>query len=207
MKPWFLRSAGEPDAPFAYRRSPLDARLDAPGRVEEIEVRSLEERLQVIKRMVQLGVRDPRMHAVAAAVTRACPWRDDACEARAIFDWVTGTVCAFNPTTKKMVCQTRIRYGGEPPEMDTYRSPMRTLDIRIADCDDGTSLIATLGLLNGFFAKAVVTSNTGQTWDHIYPMFGLPKGSRDRWVALDFTLGPGRFGTHPPQAAKREFPL
>lgn len=180
------------------------------GKILEIEVgESLDNRIAVIKRLIEIDLRDPEMHRVAYGVTQPCPWRDSRCELQTIFDYITETICSYNPYHKREVCQTRVRYTGESLEHDTYRRSLRTLELGGADCDDVTQVVAVLAKLNGFAVKARVTSNTGETWDHIYPLAGLPKGPEPtRWLALDTTLGPNRFGDHPPQARKhREFIL
>lgn len=116
--------------------------LDRRGLVQEIEVNDLDDRIALIKQQTALGVRDPRLHALAYAITQKCPARDDSCEARAIFDWITQRVCRWNAAEQKTVCQARIRYVGEPADFDTYRSPMQTLDIRAADClPEGTLVV------------------------------------------------------------------
>ncbi len=208
MKPWrtTMRSTAPPPL-YSYHRGVGGVRLDRRGLVKEIEVNDLDDRIALIRQQTALGVRDPRLHALAYAITQKCPERDDACEARAIFDWITQRVCRWNAAEQKTVCQARIRYVGEPADFDTYRSPMQTLDIRAGDCDDGLALGAALGLINGFYVRATVTSNEGKTADHIYPEFALPKGEKAQWLPLDWTLGPGKFGRHPPQAKRWTFPV
>lgn len=98
-----------------------------------------------------------------------------------------------------------VRYTGDIAHKDTFQSGLRTLQFGGGDCDDHSVLAAVLAMENGFSTKWRITSNTGRTWDHIYALAGMPKHSPHRWVPLDTTLGPGRFGREPPRAKKVDF--
>lgn len=145
-----------------------------------------------LRRLVHLadgGLRDPLMRQIGLLATRQCPARDDVCELRSIFEFVTKNV----------------RYTGDITFKDTFQSALRTLQYGGGDCDDASILNAVLAMENGFQAKWRITSNTGASWDHIYCMAGVPKHAPKRWIALDTTLGPGRFGVEPPQAKYQDF--
>jgi hypothetical protein len=157
---------------------------------------SLEARVRVLKRQVWLpvgGLRDPLMRQIGLLVTRGCPARDDHCELKSIFDFVVKNV----------------RYTGDVTYKDTFQSALRTLQYGGGDCDDMATLCVVLAMENGFQTKFRITSNTGRTWDHIYAMAGLPKHAPTpkRWIALDTTLGPGRFGSEPPRAKNQDFEI
>lgn len=109
------------------------------------------------------------------------------CELRAIFDFVTHN----------------IRYTGDIAGKDTFQTALRTLDFRGGDCDDAAVLTAVLATENGFHTRWRVTSNHGDTWDHIYTLAQFPR--TNRWIPLDTTLGAGRFNRNPPQAKHVEF--
>ena len=105
-----------------------------------------------------------------------------------------------------------VRYTGDVAGVDTFSSPIRTLQMGGEDCDGHAVLNAALAIINGYHAKARITSNRGVTWDHIYCMVGLPKGSTSRWIALDTTLARSRndvsrFGAEPPRAKYQDFSL
>lgn len=142
------------------------------------------------------GIRSPRLIYIARQVTRACAGRDAICELQAIYRFTIENV----------------RYTGDVAGVDTFSSPIRTLQMGGEDCDGHTVLNAALAIANGFKAKARITSNRGQTWDHIYCMVGMPKGRTDRWIALDTTLARSRhdfsrFGIEPPRAKFQDFLL
>lgn len=160
---------------------------------------SLEERVRLLRKLTwdtENGIRSPRLIYIARQVTRACAGRDVICELRAIYQFTTENV----------------RYAGDIAGVDTFSSPIRTLQMGAEDCDGHTVLNAALAIANGFKAKARITSNRGQTWDHIYCMVGMPKGRADRWIALDTTLARSRrdfsrFGIEPPRAKFQDFLL
>lgn len=79
-------------------------------------------------------------------------------------------------------------------------------DVTVSNCDDHSTLAATLLALNGIPSKFRVTaSKYGGGWSHIYVVAGLPKENPSKWVAVDTTL-PGRFyGTEASFAMKRDF--
>jgi hypothetical protein len=165
-------------------------------------VSTLGDRVAILRKLVWKGqaaidprlppvgsLADPMMRRIGLLTTRACPARDDLCELGAIFDFITKNV----------------RYTGDIAYKDTFQSALRTLQMHGGDCDDHATLGAVLAMENGFFTKFRITSNHGPTWDHIYLMAGLPKHSPKRWIALDTTLGRGRFGREPPRAKYKDF--
>lgn len=155
-------------------------------------VDSLEDRVQVLRDLVWKptgGLRDPRMRQIALMVTRHCPPRNDMCELEAIYDFVV----------------KNIRYTGDIVFKDTFQTALRTMQFAGGDCDDHSVCSAVLAMANGFQTRFRITSNTGKTWDHIYMMAGVPKHNPKRWVALDTTLGPGRFASQPPRAKHQDF--
>lgn len=160
---------------------------------------SLDERVRLLRQLCwdsENGVRAPRMLNLARQVTRGCPARDTDCELRAIFRFTVENV----------------RYTGDVAGVDTFSSPIRTLQMSGEDCDGHAVLNAALAICNGFRAKVRITSNRGLTWDHIYCMAGLPKGRIDRWIALDTTLARSRtdfsrFGMEPPRAKYQDFAM
>lgn len=97
----------------------------------------------------------------------------------------------------------------EVPSFDIMTSSGRVYlpecDVITRQCDDHSVLASTLAIENGFTPKFRITSNHGKTWDHIYAMIGVPKMSPRGWIALDTTLGAGRFNREPPRAKLRDF--
>jgi hypothetical protein len=90
---------------------------------------------------------------------------------------------------------------------DDHRVFLPEANVTVSQCDDHSVSAAVLAMENGFRVKWRITSNRGDTWDHIYGMAGVPKHSPSRWVALDTTLGSGKFGREPPRAKFKDFPV
>ena len=156
------------------------------------DVDSLEDRVYLLQKQVLDGkgsIKDPLMRRIGLLVTRHCPARDDMCELRAVFDFVVSNV----------------RYTGDIAGRDTFQTALRTMQYGGGDCDDHAQLAAVLAMENGFSSAFRITSNTGSSWDHIYCMAGIPKHKPRDWIALDTTLGPGRFGKEPSYAKRRDF--
>lgn len=97
----------------------------------------------------------------------------------------------------------------EVPSFDVMTSSGRVYlpesDVIVRQCDDHAVLAVTLAIENGFTTKFRITSNTGSSWDHIYAMAAIPKHRPSHWIALDTTLGAGKFNVQPPQAKHRDF--
>ena len=158
------------------------------------QVESLEDRVALLRNQVLAGkgsVRDPIMRRIGLLVTRGCPARDDICELRAIFDFVADP--------------RNVRYTGDIAGRDTFQTALRTLQYGGGDCDDHAQVNAVLAMENGFQAAFRITSNMGRSWDHIYCLAGVPKHTPREWIALDTTLGRGRFSKEPNYAKKQDF--
>lgn len=180
----------------------------------------IKERVFLLQGLVAGSVKDADVRKLALAITghgrrkvkvgsetvsvvgAACPARDDMCEARAIFDWTS------NPENLRYtgdVGAHALGPGGPVEAIDLFSSARRAIEMRGEDCDGHAVVNATLGAQNGFPVKFRITSNTGETWDHIYTMFGVPKIDPTKWVAIDTTLGPGRFNKQPARKKQVDF--
>ena len=156
------------------------------------QVYTLEGRIDLLRDLVwakEGGLNDPLMRELGLAITQNCRARDDLCELNSIF-WFT---------------VHNVRYTGDQAVRDTFQSALRTLQFGGEDCDGHSVLNALLCLENGFLAKWRITSNTGASWDHIYCMAGIPKMRPSVWIALDTTLGVGKFGKQPRFVKSQDF--
>lgn len=110
-----------------------------------------------------------------APVGPICKTRDDACELEAIWDFTV----------------LNVRYVLDPPHVDTYPDVRFTLEAGAEDCDGMTIVIDSLAMAVGFDVAARVISQGGQSWEHIYPLIGVPKGHTQAYFPMDATE-PGR---------------
>jgi hypothetical protein len=98
-----------------------------------------------------------------------CPPRNKACAALKIAEAV----------------QERIRYINEYPE--TFQTPPRTWDLMAGDCDDFTTLIASLIESQGITVQVVGMKFDGK-WRHVFPRALIPgPGGRSLPMYLDAT--------------------
>lgn len=77
--------------------------------------------------------------------------------------------------------------------------------VTVSNCDDHSVLTASLGAQNGFSVRFRITSNYGDTWDHIYTLFGTPKLAPTKWIAMDTTLGQGQFNKQAPRVRQVDY--
>jgi predicted transglutaminase-like cysteine proteinase len=131
-------------------------------------VRTLDDRIKIIKGLIRQGQADPSVRAwVSEVLTRRCgdswcvPEKDRSAEIRAIFDAI----------------RERVRYTGDVWSMDTYQAARHVLKHRTADCDDYTILGSACLLAVGIPVTLVVIQTTSaDDWDHIYLRAGDGQG-------------------------------
>lgn len=161
-----------------------------PLRGKVLSAGDIDRQLDVIAGHVHKAVRDPKMHQLVARIlNRKCngQWcaseKDGRAELDEIYAWV----------------RANIRYTNDPPDLDTFRSPERTIQFRGGDCDCMAALNASLAKIAGFPARLRVIQTVGAgSWDHIYAMADAGKGfGSAQWVALDTTV-PKHVGWEPP---------
>ena len=134
-------------------------------------VHTLRGKLKQIRGMHMAGLLDPSMRALAAKIARTCPERDDACEVRAVYQWV----------------RRNIRYTDDVEGFDTHASPMRTVEWGIGDCDDSLALVTCLMRHLGYRVGVRVAETGTQGYDHVYAIAGWPKLTPVSYVAMDTT--------------------
>jgi len=162
---------------------------------------SLAERVKILHDLVwdpDNGIRQPKLVYLARRIVQGCTARDFNCELRMIYQFVVENV----------------RYTRDVFGVDTFSSPLRTLQMGAEDCDGHAVLNSALALTLGYKAKVRITSNRGVTWDHIYAMAEIPQRGvmPARWITLDTTLARtqsdfSRFGIEPPRARFADFSM
>lgn len=165
---------------------------------------SIEDRVRLIQDNVWKSIQDPRMRKIALDITKKCPERDGECEAREIYKAVKKRVRYTGD-----VGPVKMGSAGPTEAVDFFQSAYRTWEIGGGDCDDSSTLTATLLALNGLDAQLRVTSESkASEWSHVYAVFALPKGTTDEWFGIDTTLpGTGHFKREHPYAKKLDFAI
>ena len=162
---------------------------------------SLVERVKILRDLAwdkENGIRNPQFVFLARRIAQGCVARDFQCELRAIYRFTVENA----------------RYVRDVFGVDTFSSPIRTLQMGAEDCDGHAVLNSALAMALGYKAKVRITSNLGVTWDHIYALAEIPKRGlvSARWIPLDTTLARtqsdfSRFGVEPPRAKFADFPM
>lgn len=172
-----------------------------PARMRSFRIRSLEDRINHLRKRVDADKRDPRIYAfVRSATSKKCGdrWcineKDNLSEARAIFNEIRKSV----------------RYTSDIAGVDTYQNPTRTLALRSGDCDDYSTLTCAALLSAGIPCRfKVIRTKGANDWNHIYAQAGFPRQSPSKWVSMDASV-PKPFGWEAPAtmvADSRVFPV
>lgn len=188
-------------APQRYASGHVETELAGPLRLRTAKVRTLDDRIRILKRLVEQGKRDPEVYAFARqAVAQRCGdrWcvdeKDTLGELKALFDAI----------------RSRVRYTSDIAGIDSYQTPGKTLRMGSGDCDDASSLSAAAALSIGIPARfKVIRTKDARDWNHIYVEMGVPRGNPKRWVPFDASV-PKPMGWEAPKqfvAEARLFPL
>jgi len=147
------------------------------GRV--VTVNSVDDRVEIIARNIQDGRTDPAVHTFASkALTERCGNRW-CVPAR---DW-QGEVAQV-----AAAIQDNVRYTLDTHNLDTYRTPRRTLQLAMGDCDDMAALGGAVLQAVGYPVMIKVIQLQGQPdFHHVYLVVGVPPSEPETWIAFDTT--------------------
>lgn len=155
----------------------LDALQSMRGR--KTTVYSVDDRVELIAGNIAKGIESPEVHTFTAqAVNQTCDGRW--CVSPR--DWM-GEVEAV-----AHFIQDNIRYTLDVYDKDTYRTPQRTIQLAIGDCDDMAALSGSMLMVIGYpvMLKAVRTTGNDD-FHHIYLVAGVPPHEPLDWVPVDPT--------------------
>ena len=157
------------------------------GRV--VTVSSVDDRVELIAKNIQTGRVDPAIHTFASrALTERCGNRW-CVEPRDVEAEIVQVAAAI---------QDNVRYTLDTHGLDTYRTPRRTLQLAMGDCDDMTALGGAVLQAVGFPVMIKVIQLQGQPdFHHVYLLVGVPPAEPASWVAFDTTHG-NAVGYEPP---------
>lgn len=135
--------------------------------------------LQAMSRLVRAFKKDPGINELACRLVRELPQYDKVGELRALHAFVRDC----------------IRYTSDIAEVETLRTPRATLELGVGDCDDKSTLLATLLETIGRKTRfaAVGFSDTGP---HVHVLVEVRAGKSGRWVPLE-TIKPVEAGWGP----------
>jgi len=134
---------------------------------------TLDDRMDFLIDEIWKGVQDPKIQQLASQILEEyeVESRDWEGESRAVFEWV----------------RSNIRYTRDPEGLELFRKPIRTVQLKIADCDDMSILIcALLGTIGHTLLLRIIGVSSNEP-EHIYPVDLLPPGNATYSIALDAT--------------------
>ena len=125
--------------------------------------------LRLMSALVQRYKRTPRMRDAAIDLIRELPPKDWSAEVRALFEFV----------------RDRVRYTRDIRGVETVQTPDVTLDLEAGDCDDMSTLLATLLEVIGHPTRFVAVGyTTPGDFQHVY----VETRVGPKWIALDPTM-------------------
>ena len=169
-----------------------------PMQMRSYNIRTLDDRISHLRRLVDEGKRDPRVYAFARrSVTKRCgnkwcvPEKDNLGETKALFSALRGV----DPRDLGMARQVfgnqrrNVRYTSDIMGVDTYQKPAHTIALRSGDCDDYSSLAcSSLGSLGIPCRFKVIRTKGAKDWNHIYAQAGLPRSNPTHWISMDSSV-------------------
>jgi hypothetical protein len=217
------RGVPVPGLPFAnsgYRQVRVGSR-NVPMQMRSFNIRTLDDRIAYLRRLVDQGKRDPQVYAFARrALTQRCGnrWcideKDNIAEAKALFGGLHQAAPPYQgadlATSRKLFRQMRgaVRYTSDIAGVDTYQKPAHTLSLKTGDCDDYSTLtcasLQSVGIPCRF---KVIRTRDAKEWNHIYPQAGFPRNNPTRWISMDSSVNMPFGWEAPPRmvAASRVF--
>lgn len=141
-----------------------------------------EETLRIMRDLVQQYKSDTHVRGVALDVISSLRPQDWRGEIRALFEYV----------------RDRIRYVRDIAGVETIQTPPVTIDLEAGDCDDKSTLLATLLAAVGHRSRFVAVGyRAPDSYQHVFVEALL----NDSWIPLDATvLQPFGWGPRPAPA-------
>lgn len=139
------------------------------GQIMQIDngLAGVRQTLATMRQLVKQGRVDPAIRQAATQAAFLMPEKDELSEVDAIFSLV----------------RDGIRYVKDVYDVETLSTPIKTLEGRIGDCDDQTTLLAALLESIGYPTRFVVAGYHGNDYEHVY----LQVYAADQWINLDPT--------------------
>jgi hypothetical protein len=84
-----------------------------------------------------------------------------------------------------------VRYTRDIHEVELFQRPRRTVETKLADCDDMSILIGSILQSVGYPVILRVIGLGGNTYQNIYPCAGIPPDEPEKFKPLDASRGHG----------------
>lgn len=139
--------------------------------------------LELMRRIVHRYKPSPAIRELAIALTNDLPNRDWVGEVNAVADYV----------------RENIRYVRDVAGLETVQTPDVTLELAAGDCDDQSTLVATLLESIGHRTRFVAVGwRAPHRYSHVYPEILMKNG----WMGVDTTREAGVYSGFQPTLAR-----
>ena len=144
--------------------------------------------IREMQRFVEKNKRNGRIKEYLYAMIGGCPQKDYACYARSMYDWVVANT----------------RYIWDPNQVEMLQDPFFILSkTRVGDCDDLSTLMATLYEFIDLPARFVTVKadmSAPNEYSHVFTEVKVPGRG---WMGADVTQPQHGFGWVPPEKYPR----
>ena len=139
--------------------------------------------VRVMRRMVEEYKADPEILRAAVGVVYLTPEHAQVSEAEAVYNYV----------------RDFIRYVRDPVGLESLTIPPITLQRQVGDCDDQTTLLATMLEAVGYPTRFVLAGYQSRDYEHVY----LEVLAGGQWIPADPIEKQSQFGYEPPNYVSR----
>lgn len=151
--------------------------------MESVESPDIDDRISWMIEEINEGKRDPRIRQIAGDILGkktkddqwAVPERDWLGEIKAVFDYV----------------RKNVRFTRDPHDLELFQKPRRTLETKIADCDDLTILSCALLQSIGYPVFIRVIGINSKSFSHVYLLVAYPPHEPKQVTPFDASRGEG----------------
>lgn len=164
-----------------------------------IQSSDIDDRIGILEGEIDAGKRETVIHKLASQILGRKSGGKWAVEER---DWPGEVEAMYNYVRK------HVRYTRDTTGVEVFRSPKRTLELKIGDCDDLTILLGSLLQAVGYpiMIRVIGMKGTG-TFQHVYLLAGTPPHDPKKWIPLDPSRGHGAGWEYPKEKVglKRDY--
>lgn len=139
--------------------------------------------VRVMRAMVEAYKSDPEILRAVVGVVYLSPEHSQTAEVEALFNYV----------------RDYIRYVRDPVGLESLTIPPITLHRQVGDCDDQTTLLATLLEAAGYPTRFILAGYQSRDYEHVY----LEVFAGGQWIAADPIEKTSALGFEPPGAVSR----
>jgi len=134
---------------------------------------TLDDRIDLMIEMILEAKEDARIRQLAGNILREAGImpKDSQGEVCAVFNWV----------------RENVRYTRDIRNIELFQKPIRTLEMKIGDCDDQAMILSALLECIGYPTMLKVVGISSKEPEHIYILAGFPVSKPTTWIALDPT--------------------